>query len=99
MRGAMSWENVIAGAAFWSTAKAALYQPSIPNAAKDDQNTDRSIEIFPLPPMLIPHRHHHLQNIIPSLLIHHHRVGEHATIPADVLESFQGSTEIGRAHV
>jgi len=28
----------------------------------------------------------HGQNIVPGLLFHHYFIGEHATVPADVLE-------------
>jgi len=38
--------------------------------------------------MRIAHFDHRTQNIIPGLLLHHHRIREHATIPADVVEGF-----------
>ncbi len=36
--------------------------------------------------MSIPHGDHRCENIVPGLLLHHHRVREHAAIPTDVLD-------------
>jgi hypothetical protein len=36
--------------------------------------------------MLVPHLQHGGQNVIPSLLLHHHVIGEHAAIPANVFK-------------
>jgi hypothetical protein len=32
---------------------------------------------------------HGSQNVVPGLLLHHHFIGEHTTIPAYMLESFR----------
>src|SRR4051794_22963256 len=42
------------------------------------------------PPMLIPHLHHHPQDVVPRLRLHHHFVGEHAAVPADVPQPLHG---------
>ena len=38
------------------------------------------------PPVLVPHGDHGLQNAHPGLALHHHVVGEHAAVPADVAD-------------
>src|SRR6476660_6261583 len=41
------------------------------------------------PSMRFPDRYHRLQNGVPGFLFQHHFVGEHATIPANVLEGLR----------
>src|SRR3712207_2003760 len=41
----------------------------------------------PRPAVGIPDVDHRAQDIVPGLLLHHGPIGEHAAVPADVLES------------
>src|SRR5687768_17873924 len=38
--------------------------------------------------MHLPYLDHGGEDVVPGLLLHHHRIREHTTIPANVLESF-----------
>ena|SRR5258707_9444246 len=40
------------------------------------------------PAMSVPHGDHGRQNIIPCFLLHHHSIGKHAAVPADMAECF-----------
>src|SRR5215212_2796909 len=39
-----------------------------------------------IPTVLLAHLDHRGQDVVPRLLLHHHVVGEHAAVPADVLD-------------
>src|SRR5260370_34098935 len=43
-----------------------------------------------VPPMRVTHPNHRAEHFLPSLGVEHYRVGEHAAIPADMLDGTRG---------
>ena len=52
--------------------------------------------IHSCPPVRVPHGDHRRQNVVPGLALHHHGVGEHAAVPADVPDAL-GRLAVGVA--
>ena len=51
------------------------------------------------PTVRVTHTDHPAKNLVPRVLFGHDRIGEHATIPADMLDSARGSILEPRARV
>src|SRR6266487_6452006 len=51
---------------------------------RQDAGAPKSAHVAP--PVLVANGDHGAENVVPRLLLHHHFVGEHAAVPADVQE-------------